>query len=53
MEYQILEADSTYDLEKDVNKYIAMGWKPIGGVSVIRGLTEDNFIQAMIRDLDA
>ena len=51
--YQILEAYSTYDLEKQVNDKISSGWKPLGGVSVIRGLTEDTFIQAIVRDLDA
>jgi len=50
MEYQILQADSTYDLEKDVNKYIAMGWKPIGGIAVIKGFSADTFLQVIIRD---
>lgn len=51
--YRILEADSTYELEKLVNDKISSGWKPIGGVSIIRGLTEDTFIQAIVRDSDA
>ena len=51
--YRIFEASSTYDLEQLINDKMSLGWKPIGGVSIIRGLTEDTFIQAMVRESDA
>ncbi len=36
-------------LVKDVNKRIADGWKPLGGVSTFRDMGEQWFIQAIVR----
>lgn len=32
MKYKIIEAKYPVDLEREVNKAIEQGWKPIGGV---------------------
>ena len=32
MKYKIIEESYTLDLEREVNKAIKQGWKPIGGI---------------------
>lgn len=36
MEYTVIQADSLESIINKINQYIAIGWRPIGGVSVIR-----------------
>jgi hypothetical protein len=43
--YTLAEADSDADLIIAVNKLIALGWVPIGGVTIAGKL----FLQAMVR----
>jgi len=60
-DYVILEEDSSSDLQKQVNEYIEMGYKPVGGVMVSQvnvdpaglfGLNtiEEKYTQGMIKD---
>jgi len=35
MEYTIIEATSTFNLEVQVNQHIQQGWIPQGGISII------------------
>ena len=59
MQYKIVSAKNTYQyntlekLEKEVNNLIAQGWKPLGGVSVVKPyatLTDYEAFQAMIKE---
>jgi hypothetical protein len=50
MKYEILHESEPYKLSIAVNKYIAAGWEPIGGVSAcVTGLGHFTFAQAMIK----
>lgn len=52
MEYDIvLNHESAYALQRDVNTYIKTGWEPIGGVSVIHDYINGAYIyhQAIVR----
>lgn len=56
MEYEIAEgwaesaADAVEELESRVGKKIADGWKPSGGVSIVK--TRDGYyaVQAMVKE---
>lgn len=38
-------------LEIEVNKMIKKGWKPVGGIAVLRGSSSSvSFFQAMVRE---
>ena len=59
MEYKIIYAKAEYihsaleKLEKEVNNFINLGWKPIGGVSIVKPyetLTNHEVFQAMIKE---
>ena len=52
MEYKIVEAAYQEGLIKLVNENIKLGWKPQGGISVVRNLSGStfNYCQAMIKD---
>ena len=45
MEYQIIMEEHPGALAREVNKAIAEGWTPLGGVCV----TGSQFVQAMVR----
>lgn len=45
MEYKVLTGGNAAELERTVMAWIAMGWEPLGGVSV----AAINFYQAMIK----
>ena len=47
--YQIVIAFLPENLETDVNKLIADGWKPIGGVSVSVEKYNTKFMQSMVK----
>ena len=50
MEYTIVESASISALEKHVEKLIAQGWKPQGGVSTYISSTQFvHFVQALVR----
>lgn len=54
MEYRILTAGNTVDLEKKVREYISQGWTPQGGVSMILNsggmmYSTKEYNQAMVR----
>lgn len=54
MEYKAIAATSIFALDEAVNKLIAQGWEPIGGVSIAmvdRGKPSEKYLyaQAMIR----
>lgn len=52
MEYKLIEDTDFLDFHEKVEKAIAMGWKPQGGVSVC-SLYENEFayFQAMVRSV--
>lgn len=50
MKYMIVKAKSHYELEQNVEKWLLLGYKPQGGVSVRGGSMRDDFYQAMVRD---
>ena len=50
MKYKILRSGEMEELQKKVNRYIAKGWTPIGGVSVCGGYGHAHFHQAMQKD---
>ena len=37
MEYKILKETNAFTLQTTVNKFIADGWIPLGGISISRG----------------
>lgn len=51
--YQVVEFENLGDLEKEVNRLIALGWKPWGGVSV-SGIVSSKILmiycQAMVQE---
>ena len=51
MEYKIIEAkDDARKLQKEVNKQIAEGWEPLGGVAVcVSALDQYWYYQAMVK----
>jgi hypothetical protein len=54
MEYKAIAASNVFALDEAVNKLIAQGWKPIGGVSIAMvtdGKPSEKYLyaQAMIR----
>ena len=54
VEYEWLICNSSKVLEERVNQRIGIGFKPIGGVAVIRDSREENgvgFYQAMIKEI--
>lgn len=49
MKYKIIEESYTVDLEREVNKAIKQGWKPIGGVCCDTAYGSGSyFYQAMV-----
>ena len=42
MKYQVIRANTILELEEAVNKAIAAGWLPTGGVSFV-GITNDGY----------
>jgi len=59
MEYKIVYAKAEYihsaieKLEEDVKKHIKVGWKPLGGVSIVKPygtLTDHEVFQAMTKE---
>ena len=50
MAYKILRSGDMKELQKKVNRYIAKGWTPLGGVSVCGGYGHAHFHQAMQKD---
>ena len=58
MEYKVitvtnLKTFAIEDLEREVKKHIEKGWKPIGGISVLKPYEDDNKLlasQAMIKE---
>lgn len=58
MDYEILIAKSTSEMEAEVRRRIAQGWRPAGGVSVTLEKSEDGgytrieitVYQAMVRE---
>lgn len=51
--YDIVESDSRTDLRHLVNKHIALGWVPIGGLVVDAGSWRRSYMQAMGKEEDA
>lgn len=50
MEYKVLVGESTDVLETAVEKYVASGWKLVGGVSAYLGSCKHGiFTQAVIK----
>ncbi|MFA4919733.1 MAG: DUF1737 domain-containing protein [Thermodesulfovibrionales bacterium] len=47
MEYRILLAYNSADLEKQVNDLLNQGWRPQGGLCLTSG---NYYVQAMIKD---
>lgn len=52
MEYRICEANSAAKLQRKVNRLIAEGWRPAGGVAATPSAATSNwwYYQAMIQD---
>jgi hypothetical protein len=50
MRYTVLEFDSCFDLEKEVNEKIKQGWKLQGGVSITSHGMSIYCSQAMVKD---
>lgn len=49
--YVVKFGNSALDLEVKVNKFLAKGYKLVGGMSVIsHGLSSSTYYQAMIRE---
>lgn len=40
-DYKVISAFSTEFLEAQVNRYISRGYKPLGGVSMVKGVKLD------------
>lgn len=49
MTYKVIQFLTIKELEKEVNKLIAEGWKPCGGVVVLNESGLIQFIQAMMK----
>ena len=62
IDYQIHSADTESDLEERIKALLLDGWQPIGGVSVVRYVIDDErdgyrtahwqYSQAVVRALD-
>lgn len=52
MQYIVLKAKSTFDLEKVVNLHIKEGWTPTGGIAVQGWQYHYLYYQAMIKHVD-
>jgi hypothetical protein len=53
MEYKLVEENDKFYLGKKINRLIRQGWRPLGGVSVIRAPIYGNYYtQAMVRGDD-
>ena len=51
MEYKIVYGEDPRELEEEVNELIRKGWKPQGGVCVLRERNNYwSFYQAMVRN---
>ncbi|WP_251920045.1 DUF1737 domain-containing protein [Lactococcus lactis] len=50
MKYEVLEFDSHFDLEKQVNEKLKQGWKLQGGVSTTSHGMSIYCSQAMVKD---
>lgn len=51
MNYRIVESSNRYDLAKEVNDWIAAGWRPQGGVSfVYHSAYKETWTQAMVKE---
>ena len=48
--YLILSYDNVDELTQEVNRKWIEGWRPQGGLSVLRGETGTIFLQAIIRE---
>jgi hypothetical protein len=50
--YVILESDDTLRLTAEVHRYLAEGWKPLGGVSCYYKSANQSvwYVQAMVRE---
>lgn len=49
-DYKILSSRTIGDLIDEVNMHIQDGWTPIGGVAINPFVTQNTFVQAMIRN---
>jgi hypothetical protein len=49
MKYQVITGYSITDLEEKVNVCLKKGWKPIGGVEVVKYDDSIVFMQAVIK----
>lgn len=49
MEYTVIKQWSQKELIEDVNKHIALGWKPVGGVFMWDQHMQ-TYLQAMIKE---
>lgn len=48
MHYEVFEAQTKAELENKVNRAIAMGGKPLGGVSIVQFSYGVRFFQAFL-----
>ena len=51
MIYKILEGDTDYQLEDEVNKHLEKGWQLVGGVSYSMSMSSDKYVQAVQREI--
>ncbi len=49
-EYKIIENINSNAFTFEVNKYIRLGWQPLGGVCVVNRSDGYKYIQTMIRE---
>lgn len=54
MEYKVIQENSILGLENELNKLLKEGWKPQGGICVVRNITgfgtnEYLYLQAIIK----
>ena len=50
MTYKIIEQNDKTLLESEVNNYIRINWKPIGGICIVKRMSVDVYAQAMIKE---
>ncbi|SVE49759.1 uncharacterized protein METZ01_LOCUS502613 [marine metagenome] len=49
--YKIVEKQSGFSLEREVNKMIKEGWKPQGGLQIVRDNYDiEKIYQAMVKE---
>jgi len=59
VEYEILKADTVYELTQEGRRYISLGWKPQGGVTVALTYEDGGFspfrecCQAMVKEIES